>query len=186
MSNIATLNPQLKKELTMINETSLVDLLLVAKSMPQEERDQIGAFTGNPFNVEELAVQIYNSGGMQWTGRIIETREPIFVAGFFQVGTGIHRSFMLCGDKTFSDLYAGETTRHVAGVMDALAKNNPYIRIETICLEERELVRSWYPKIGLTFESVMPGYGAKGENAVMYTKFGDAVQIPEHNVIERI
>ena len=185
MSKIETLIPK-KEQLTQITDTTLVDLLIVARSLPAVEIAQLEAFTGNEFNVEDLAVQIHTSGGMKWTGRVVETREPIFVAGFFQVGTGIYRSFMLCGDKTFSDLYAGETTRHVAGVMQDVADSDPYIRIETICLAERDLVRSWYPKIGLAYESTMPNYGARGENAVMYTKFGSAVKTVEPTLIERI
>ena len=185
MSKIETLIPK-KEQLTQITDTTLVDLLIVARSLPQEEIDQLEAFTGNEFNVEDLAVQIHTSGGMKWTGRVIETREPIFVAGFFQVGTGIWRSFMLPGDRTFSAEYAGEVTRHVAGVMEEMAVSNPYIRIETICLEERERVRAWYPKIGLAYESTMPNYGAQGENAVMYTKFGSAVFDAPTSLIERI
>ena len=107
------------------------------------------------------------------------------MAGFFQVGTGIWRSFMLPGDRTFTE-FGGEVTRHTADVMDKLATSDPYIRIETICLAERELVRAWYPKIGLNYESTMPNYGAHGENAVMYTKLGSAAFDAPTDVIERI
>lgn len=172
MSNVLKIT-QKDPELTTLSDTTLVDLLIVAKSLPADEIEQLEAFTGNPFDAEELAVRIHTSGGMKWTSRVIETGEPIFVAGYFQVGASIWRSFMLTGDQAFSAAYAGETTRHVGGVMDKMAESDPFIRLETICLESRELVRAWYPKIGLAYESTMPNYGANGENAVMYSKYGN-------------
>ena len=184
MSNVQAITK--KEELTSITDTTLVDLLVVAKSLPLDEIEQLEAFTGNPFDAEQIAVQIHTSSGMKWTGRVIENGEPIFVAGYFQVGAGIWRSFMLPGDQAFSAKYAGETTRHVANVMEQMGDRDPFIRLETICLESRTLVRDWYPKIGLSYESTMPNYGAHGENAVMYTRLGNQNEDSSTNVIERI
>ena len=167
---------------TEITDVTLVDLMVVAQSLAEKEIEQLEAFTGNAFDPEELAVKIYSSGGIKWTCRVIETGEPIVVAGFFQVGVSTWRSFMIPGDRTWAE-FGAEVTEHTKEVIERVAGSDPYIRIETVCLEDHEDARKWYPSIGLEFESVLRSYGVNGENAVMYTQVGNGA---ESGVIERV
>ena len=154
---------------TILTEVTLVDLLTVCMGLPEDEIEQIEAFTGNKFDPEQVAVDIYVSGGMKWTCRVEETSEPIVVAGYFQVSANVWRSFMLASDHAWEE-FGGEVTHHVIGVMKGVTEGKEHIRLETICLAKRKLAQRWYKRIGLTLESKMPSYGVGGEDAVMYVK----------------
>ena len=154
---------------TEITDVTLVDLLMVCQALPQDEIEQIEAFTGGQYDPEDLAVKTYSSGGIKWTCRIIETGEPIVVAGFFQVGVSTWRSFMLATDKAWAE-FGREVTQHCKEVVDQVAGSDEFIRIETMCLASRKKAQDWYPNIGLEYEGTLRSYGANGENAVMYVR----------------
>ncbi len=164
---------------TEITDVSLVDLLMVCQQIPQDEIEQIEAFTGNKYDPEQLAVTTYSSDGIKWTCRLIETGEPIVVAGFFQVGVSTWRSFMLATERAWAE-FGAEVTQHCKEVVDKVAESEEFIRIETICLETRARATAWYPSIGLKFESVLRSYGVNGEDAVMY------VRVNQPSLIETI
>lgn len=163
---------------TIITDVSLVDLLVVAKGLLQEEIEQLEAFTGDDFDPEKTAIQIYSSGGVKWTCRVEETGEPLVVAGYFQVGVSTWRSFMLATDRAWAE-FGTEITEHVTEVVERLAASDEFIRLETVGLEGRERALRWYERIGLTYESTMRSYGVRGENAVMYVKVNEPSSIIE-------
>lgn len=154
---------------TILTDVTLTDLLIVCTGLPEDEIEQIEAFTGNKFDPQEVAVQIYTAGGMKWTCRVEETNEPIVVAGYFKVGASIWRSFMLANTHAWEE-FGGEVTHHVKDVIEQVAQGKEHIRLETVCLSTRKLAQRWYKSIGLTFESEMQSYGVNGEDAVMYVK----------------
>ncbi len=154
---------------TILTEVTLIDLLTVCMGLPEDEIEQIEAFTGDKFDPEKVAVDIYVSGGMKWTCRVEETSEPLVVAGYSQVGASIWRSFMLANEHAWAE-FGGEVTHHVIEVMERVAQGKEHIRLETICLATRKLAQRWYKRIGLERESEMQSYGVNGEDAVMYVK----------------
>lgn len=154
---------------TILTEVTIVDLLTVCMSLPEDEIKQIEAFTGNAFDPEQTAVDIFVSGGMKWTCRVEETGEPLVVAGYSQVGVNVWRSFMLASEHAWEE-FGGEVSHHVIEVMALVAQGKEHIRLETICLSTRKLAQRWYKRIGLTLESKMQSYGVGGEDAVMYVK----------------
>ena len=154
---------------TIVTDTSLVDLLVVCRGLPQDEIEQIEAFTGQPFDVEEIAVQTYTMPGPKWTCRVRETSEPLVVGGFIQVGASIWRSFFLANERAWKE-YGGEVTRHTKEAVEGIARGQEHIRLETIALASRKIARRWYERIGLEYEGTMRSYGVGGEDAVMYIK----------------
>lgn len=163
---------------THITDTTLIDLLLVCKELPADEIEQIKAFSGNEnFDPEDSAAQIYTSDRIKWTCRIKETGEPLVVAGYFQVGVGVWRSYMLARELAWTK-YGAEVTKHVNSVIESMAKQ-PNIRLETICLASRKKARAWYERIGLEYESTLRSYGANGEDAVMYVKTEQRIVQPK-------
>ena len=158
---------------TEITNTQLVDILIVCRDLPQDEIDQIEAFSGSRFDPQYMAVDIMSGAGPRWTCKIAETGEPIVVAGFDQIGANIWRSFMLATNQAW-EKYGGEVTKHARDTVDQLVRGRQHIRLETICLEEREKARAWYPQIGLEYEATLAGYGTKGQSAVLYTKIQSA------------
>jgi hypothetical protein len=155
---------------TEITDMTLVDALVVCKGLPEDEIRQIEAFTGGRFDPEEVALSVKNNPtNLKWTCRVIETGEPLVVAGYTPIGPSLWRSFMLANARAW-DEYGGEVTLHSRDTLEKLARGNPNIRLETICLAEREQAQRWYKRIGLKYESTLQSYGANGENAVMYVK----------------
>lgn len=154
---------------TEIRNTTLVDTLIVCNDLPQDEIDQIEAFSGGIFDPQDMAVQIMSMGGLKWTCYDKETKEPLVVAGFTQLGATLWRSFMLASQKAWAE-YGVEVTLHCRRAVKELVQNKQHIRLETMCLASRDKARAWYPKIGLEYESTLPAYGATGETAVLYTK----------------
>jgi len=154
---------------TEIRNTTLVDVLIVCNDLPQDEIDQIEAFSGGVFDPQDMAVQIMSMGGLKWTCYDKETKEPLVVAGFTQTGATLWRSFMLASQKAWAE-YGVEVTLHCRRAVKELVQNKQHIRLETMCLASRDSARAWYPKIGLEYESTLPAYGVAGETAVLYTK----------------
>lgn len=165
---------------TILTDTTMVDLLVVCKSLPEDEIEQIEAFTGTEFDVESIAVSTYNIPGPRWTCRIAETGEPLVVAGYMQVGASIWRSYMLANERAWKE-YGGEVTHHVKEVIENLARGQEHIRLETIALASRDRARRWYERVGLEYEGTLHCYGAGGEDAVMYVKVHKPVGIVASN-----
>ena len=61
---------------TEITHTQLVDILIVCRDLPQDEIDQIEAFSGSRFDPQRMAVDIMSGVGPRWTCKIAETGEP--------------------------------------------------------------------------------------------------------------
>jgi len=154
---------------TEIRDTSLVDILVVCNDLPQDEIEQIEAFSGGYFDSQDMAVQIMSMGGLKWTCFDKETKEPLVVAGFTQIGATVWRSFMLASNKAWAE-YGVEVTLHCRRAVRDLVRGKQHIRLETMCLASRYKAREWYPRIGLEYESTLPAYGVAGETAVLYTK----------------
>jgi len=154
---------------TDVRDTRLVDILVVTNDLPQDEIEQIEAFSGGVFDPQNMAVQIMSMGGVKWTCYEKETGEPLVVAGFVQIGATLFRSFMLASNKAW-DEHGLEVTLHCRRAVKNLVQGKQNIRLETLCLASRDKARKWYPAIGLEYESTMPAYGAAGETAVLYTK----------------
>lgn len=153
---------------TVMRDTTLVDVLVVAQGLPQDEIDQIEAFSGC-FDPQNLAMTIMNAPGPKWTCVVKGTNEPIVTAGFIQVGINIWRSYMLANARAWEE-FGVEVTLHSRNAVKEMLKGQQHIRLETVCLASRKKAREWYPRIGLEFESTLKGYGVKGETAVMFTK----------------
>lgn len=153
---------------TEVTNTSLVDCIVVAKGTPPDEIAQIEAFLGSSFDVDGIAISMYNSAGPKWTIREIETGEPLVVGGFIQTGATRWQTFFLATQRAW-DQYGGEVTKHSAETLKKVVEDQENIRIETYCLARRKLACEWYEKIGLTYEATLRGYGVCGESAVLYT-----------------
>lgn len=147
--------------------TTLVDLLIVAKAIPEDEKQQLLAFGGNP-NPEAIAVGVYNNATFMWTGRLDTTGEPLVVGGYTQVGPTIFRSFFLANPRVWAE-YGKEVTALTIEAIEEIKESLGFCRLETYCLPERELARKWYERIGLAFDAELKGFGVNGESAVLYS-----------------
>ena len=151
-------------------DTTLVDILMVAKALPEDEIEQILAFGGND-DPERIAVSLVQSASLMWTARVEETGEPLVVGGWVQTGPTIFRSFFLANPRVWAE-HGKEITEITAETIDEVKRAFPYVRLETYCLSHREKAREWYEMIGLSFDAELEGFGVKGESAVLYSAVG--------------
>lgn len=148
--------------------TTLVDLLVVAKALPSDEKEQIIAFGGNP-SPEAIAVSLFGSTPLIWTIREIESGEPLAVGGWIQTGPVIFRSFFLANERIWEE-HGAEVTKLVAETIDETKEQFDYARFETYCLASRNRkVPEWYEKLGLTYDATLRGFGVNGEDALLYS-----------------
>ena len=153
---------------TVLTDTTLVDFLVVLKGLPADEIEQIEAFSGSEFSVENVANQVFNAGGPRWTIRVKETGEPIVVGGLIPVNGAVWRTWFFANQRAW-DEYGREVTVHTAKTLKKMLEGVPNARVETVCLATRRKAQEWYKACGLKYESTMHGYGVNGEAAVIYT-----------------
>lgn len=147
--------------------TTLVDIIVVARSLPEEELQQIAAFGGNT-DSEAIAVGLRQNAAFMWTLRTDDDGEPLVVFGAVQTGPTIYRTFFLANARAW-DEFGKEVTNITIQTIDEVKEVMGTIRLETYCLPEREKARRWYDKIGLKFDAELDGFGVNGESAVLYS-----------------
>ncbi len=158
---------------TEVTALTLVDILVVGKALPQDEIEQIEAFSGESYDVQTNALRLMNASGPKWTVRVKETGEPLVVAGIVQIGSNIWRTWFLANQRAW-DKYGREVSFHTAKMRKQLLKGQQHIRIETLCLASRSKAREWYKAVGMKYESTLTCYGVNGESAVMYVSIQGA------------
>lgn len=147
---------------TDINEFEAV--LAVAANLPESEKTLFKAMTGEDYEPEGFLVALADLPGEHyifWAGE-----KPVAVGGFIPQRPGVYRTWFIAPEATWTDHGAELTDAcrdKIADLLDGLAH-----RVETVTLADRAEARAWYERIGLTFESTQIGYGARGEDAVMY------------------
>jgi hypothetical protein len=135
----------------------------VCSRLIDEEKVQLEAFTGTPFNMDTLLQSLLNLRGPKWA--ILHAERAVIVGGFIPRRPAVYETWLLSA----AEAWAGNLgiTGIVHGAMADMLKNGAR-RLETVCLEARSQTRAWYPKIGLRYEATFSQYGARGETAVMY------------------
>lgn len=149
--------------LTDINEFEHV--AAVAAGITEPEKVLFKASTGEDFDVENFLVALSEVPGQHyifWNGE-----KPVAIGGFIPQRPGVLRTWFIAPETSWK-----ECGRELsASCRELLAKQfdeKLAHRIETVTLADRAEARAWYERIGLTYESTQRGYGANGEDAVMY------------------
>lgn len=150
-----------------LRQTTLVDLLVVARSMPEDEVEQILALGGNP-EPEAVAMALFRAP-LSWTIVDIDTQEPLVVGGYVQTGATVYRSFFLANPRVWEE-HGAEVTALTADTINDIKDSFDFVRLETLCLASRDQkVTDWYEKIGLVYDGKLEGYGVKGQDVVLYS-----------------
>lgn len=143
----------------------LKDFLPLVHALSLDERGVILAMTGEAFDADQIAAATVLSPGMHW---VFEAPErPVCAGGFVRQRPGVYRTWFVAPDSAWYT-HGAEITRLVRDVIRNTLVEEGVHRIETVTLADRHRARAWYEKIGLTYESTMPKFGANGEDAVMY------------------
>lgn len=158
----------------IFHSPTLLDFIHVCIRMPQDERDQLEAFTGHPYDIDGAALGSFMAPGLKWVFKEAPDGVPLGVAGFVQRRPGVWRDFMMTTPELW-DQYP-TVTRIVNRAIKSMFMPNEHghrfaHRIECICLASREAKNSrWYHAIGYNREATLYGYAANGADAVVFSK----------------
>ena len=148
-------------------EANLGDMLIVSAYLPAEERAQLEAFTGAPYEIDSNAVRAWRFPGPKWTA--VDSSDPrraLVVGGFIPQRRGVYQTWFMATPEACQPGVGKELTEVVsATIKEQLSSAH---RIETLCLASREQTRRWYERIGLHFETLLHGFGANGEDAAVH------------------
>lgn len=145
---------------------TLIDLLQICFQLPPDEREQYEAFTGESYLPETLAVRLYSAAGPKWT--ITADDVPVFAAGFLELRPGVWQDWAATTPAVWADHWR-PVTRIVRGVMDEMLQTRAH-RLQCVSLASRVLAHRWYGPLGLEREGPLRGYGANGEDAIMFAR----------------
>jgi hypothetical protein len=149
----------------------LVDFLKVCANMPQDEREQLEAFTGEPYSIDGAAVGNFQVAGPKWV--IKADNEPIVIGGFVPQRPGVWRDFMLTTPGAWEKHWF-PITRIARRAMNAMFLSKQAHRLECIApaprLAARSAIEDWYRVLGYTREATLYGYCANGADAVLFSR----------------
>jgi hypothetical protein len=147
----------------------LLDFIKVCLNMPQDERDQLEAFTGEKFNIDGAAIGNFTVAGPKWV--IKADDEPICIGGFVPQRPGVYRDFMLTTPQAWDHWFA--VTRVARRAMDGMLKNGAH-RLECVApaarLAYRPEIERWYSVLNYKKEAPLWRYCADGTDAVMFSR----------------
>lgn len=149
------------------NNPFLIDFIKVCAKMPQDEREQLEAFTGEPYDIDGAAVGNFTAPGPKWVIKVDD--EPIIVGGFVPQRPGVWRDFLLTTPEAW-DKHWFSVTRICRRVMDAMLLSGQAHRLECITPASREKAFKWYRVLGYNKEGLHPGYCANGADAVSFAR----------------
>jgi hypothetical protein len=157
--------------LQCFNDPYLLDFLKICAAMPADERAQLEAFTGQPYDVDGAAVGNYTAPGPKWV--IKNDGVPLVVGGFVPQRPGVYRDFLLTTPDAFAQ-FAFPITRICRRIMDAMLISVAH-RIECIVpaprLESRPELVKWYKVLGYEQEQGRRyGYCANGADAIGFAR----------------
>jgi len=147
----------------------LLDFLIVADQLPDEQRACMEAFTGEPYTVDGAAIGNFTTQGPKWTIKT-EDHRPIAVGGYVYQRKGVWRDFMLSTPEAWSPENWFTVTRMTRRSGDAMFKNGIAHRLECVTLASRTKAIEWITMLGLHQEGILHGFAANGADAIMLAR----------------
>jgi len=150
----------------------LLDFIKVCINMPQDEREQLEAFTGEKYDIDGAAIGNYSVLGPKWVIKADDV--PICIGGFVPQRPGVYRDFMLTTPQAWEKEYWFTVTRTARRAMDSMLISKTAHRLECVCpssrLKKRPEVEKWYGLLNYHREGTLWGYCATGADAVMFSR----------------
>lgn len=151
----------------------MTDFLRVVSLMPDDERQQVEAFTGEPFNMDAIAVNNFTVPGPKWVVKN-EAMEPLVVGGFVPQRPGVLRDFMITTPDAWKHGLA--LTRICKGAIDAMLESGAH-RVECVVpvvrVQARPEIQRWYSAVGYQKEGILQRYLANGGDAEIWARVRD-------------
>ncbi|MDE2097521.1 MAG: hypothetical protein KGL39_09770 [Patescibacteria group bacterium] len=146
----------------------LAEFIKVCILLPQDERDQLEAFTGRPYDIDGAAIGAFCAPGPKWAIRA--DGEPIIVGGFAQERPGVWRDFLLTTPVAWEKHWFA-VTRICRRIMTDMLHSGHAHRLECIApIARLPRVSRWYSVLGYHQEGVLHGYCASGADAAIFSR----------------
>ena len=156
----------------VFNDPFLLDYVKACIVLPQDEREQVEALTGHPYNIDSIAVGNYMAQGPKWVAK--DGDEVLSVGGFVQERPGVWRDYMLTTPQAWEKAYWFQMTRICRRIGDFMFSSKQAHRLELITpvarLEKRPELKRWYTHLGYGIEGTRHGYCANGGDAVAFVR----------------
>lgn len=153
------------------NNPLLLDFVKVCINMPADERAQLEAMSGEPYDIDGAAVGNYTAPGPKWV--IKADGEPIIIGGFVPRRPGVWQDFLLTTPVAWEKHWF-PVTRICRRIMDAMFISGQAHRLECIVpaprIAERPILEKWYRILGYNKEGLHYGYCANGADAISYSR----------------
>jgi hypothetical protein len=148
----------------------LLDFIQVCINMPQDEREQLEAFTGEKYDVDCAAIGNFTVPGPKW---VIKDGDTVLcIGGFVPQRPGVYRDFMLTTPAAWDQHWFG-ITRVARRAMDAMLKTTAH-RLECVApanrLAYRPEIEKWYSVLQYKKEATLYGYCANGADAILFSR----------------
>jgi hypothetical protein len=148
----------------------LLDFIKVCINMPQDEREQLEAFTGQPYDVDSAAIGNFTTLGPKWV--VKADGEPVAIGGFVPQRPGVWGDFMLTTAAAWENWFP--LTRASRRAMNAMFLSKQAHRLECIApaarLAARPEIVKWYKLLGYNKEATLYGYCANGADAILFSR----------------
>lgn len=145
----------------------LLDFIRVCIELPQDQRDQLEAITGQPYDIDGAALGAFQTTGPKWMLKADD--KPILIGGFSLQRPGVWRDYLLTTPEAWTDHWFA-VSRHCRRAMDAMLNSKQGHRLECISLASRKEAHKWYRILGYNYEGTLFGYCASGADAVIYSR----------------
>jgi hypothetical protein len=153
--------------ITIQENPLMLDFIKVCIKLPQDEREQLEAFTGMAYDIDGAAVGAFTSPGPKWVIRA--DGEPIIIGGFTPQRNGVWRDFLLTTPEAWEQHWF-PVTRICRRVMDAVLISGQAHRLECVSLASRTKAWKWYKILGYNKEGTLHGYCANGADAIIFSR----------------
>jgi hypothetical protein len=157
----------------------LLDYIKVCCQLPQDERDQLEAFTGQKYDIDGAAIGNFTVPGVKWVIKESYDGDPIAIGGFVQKRPGVWRDFMMNTPEAFNKKNWFQLTRICRRALDSMFQVNEQghrfaHRLECIVpaprLAARPELADWYRVLGYNREATLYGYCANGADAILFSR----------------
>jgi hypothetical protein len=146
---------------------SLHHLLYLADRAAPDEIAQYEAFVGLEWDPGDVAASLHRRPGVSFV-LLGDDNLPVAAGGYTPVVNGTWESWMLVPESGWT--HVKSITREARAFGDRMLAESAN-RLETLVLSSRATARVWYERgLGMQAEGVKRGYGANGEDAVMYAR----------------
>lgn len=154
----------------VVYQPLLGDFIQVCARMPADERAQLEAFTGQPYDIDGAAIGNFTAPGPKWGARVDGV--PVAIGGFVPQRPGVYRDFMLTTPEAWVTGF--QLTRVCRRLMDAMLLSPDVHRLECVApvarLSSRPEIQRWYRVLGYEPEATLRRYCADQGDAVMFSR----------------